>query len=44
MLVVYLGMLGADFEVVDVPELVDALRQLAGRNQREIDASQRASG
>jgi predicted DNA-binding transcriptional regulator YafY len=44
MLAVYLGMLGADFEVVDAPELVDALRQLAGRYQRAIDAGQRASG
>jgi predicted DNA-binding transcriptional regulator YafY len=44
MLAVYLGMLGADFEVVDAPELVDALRQLARRYQRAIDAGQRASG
>jgi predicted DNA-binding transcriptional regulator YafY len=44
MLAVYLGMLGADFEVVDAPELVDALRQLAGRYQRAIDASELASG
>jgi hypothetical protein len=43
MLAVYLGMLGADFEVVDAPELVDALRQLARRYQRAIDASDLAS-
>ena len=44
MLALYLGMLGADFEIVDSPELVDALRQLARRYQRAIDAGQRASG
>jgi predicted DNA-binding transcriptional regulator YafY len=44
MLALYLGMLDADFEIVDSPELVDALRKLAGRYQRAIDASQRASG
>jgi hypothetical protein len=36
-------MLGADFEIVDSPELVDALRGLMGRYQRAIDASQQAS-
>lgn len=40
MLALYLGMLDADFEIVDSPELVDALRKLAGRYQRAIDASQ----
>jgi predicted DNA-binding transcriptional regulator YafY len=44
MLALYLGMLDADFEVVDSPELVDALRKLAGRYQRAIDASQQAAG
>jgi len=43
-LALYLGMLGADFEIVDSPELVDALRGLTGRYQRAIDASQQASG
>jgi len=44
MLALYLGMLDADFEVVDSSELVDALRKLAGRYQRAIDASQQAAG
>jgi predicted DNA-binding transcriptional regulator YafY len=44
MLALYLGMLDADFEIVDSPELVDALRKLAGRYQRAIDASQQAAG
>ena len=44
MLALYLGMLDADFEIVDAPELVDALRKLTGRYQRAIDASQGASG
>lgn len=38
MLAGYLGMLGADFEVVDSPDLLDALRVLAGRCQRAVDA------
>src|SRR5215470_968407 len=44
MLALHLGMLGADFEIVDAPELVDALRRLTGRYRRAIDASERASG
>jgi predicted DNA-binding transcriptional regulator YafY len=44
MLALYLGMLDADFTIVDSPELVDALRKLTGRYQRAIDASQQASG
>jgi hypothetical protein len=44
MLALYLGMLDADFEIADAPELVDALRKLTGRYQRAIDASQHASG
>ena len=44
MLALYLGMLDADFEVVDSAELLDALRKLAGRYQRAIDASQEAAG
>jgi predicted DNA-binding transcriptional regulator YafY len=38
MLALYLGMLDADFTIVDSPELVDALRKLIGRYQRAIDA------
>ena len=41
MLALYLGMLGADFTVVDAPELVNALRELTGRYQRAIDTSHR---
>jgi predicted DNA-binding transcriptional regulator YafY len=44
LLALYLGMLGADFTIVDSPELVAALRTLTGRYQRAIDASQRESG
>ncbi len=40
MLALYLGMLDADFTIVDSPELVDALRKVTGRYQRAIDASQ----
>ncbi len=40
----YLGMLDADFSIVDSPELVDALRTLTTRYQRAIDASQQAPG
>ncbi len=39
MLALYLGMLGADFEIVDSPELVDALRELAERYRRAVEAS-----
>jgi predicted DNA-binding transcriptional regulator YafY len=39
MLALYLGLLGADFEVVDSPELVDALRELAERYERAVGAS-----
>jgi predicted DNA-binding transcriptional regulator YafY len=41
MLAVYLGMLNADFEVTDPPELVAHIRELAGRYQR---ATQRRGG
>jgi predicted DNA-binding transcriptional regulator YafY len=44
MLALYLGMLDADFTIVDSPELVDTLRKLTGRYQRAIDSSQQASG
>jgi hypothetical protein len=44
MLALYLGLLDADFTIVDSPELVNALRKLTGRYQRAIDASQHASG
>ena len=39
MLALYLGLLGADFEVSDAPELVGALRQIAERYQRAVTAS-----
>jgi hypothetical protein len=42
MLALYLGMLDADFTIVDAPEMVEALRKLARRYQRAIDASQGA--
>jgi predicted DNA-binding transcriptional regulator YafY len=44
MLALYLGMLDADFTIVDSPDLVDALRTLTRRYQRAIDASQLAPG
>jgi len=44
LLALYLGMLDADFTIVDSPELVNALRKLTGRYQRAVDASQHASG
>jgi predicted DNA-binding transcriptional regulator YafY len=44
LLALYLGMLDADFEITDSPELVDALGKLARRYQRAIDASGRAPG
>ena len=44
LLALYLGMLGADFTIVDSPELVAALRTLTGRYQRAIDTSQREPG
>jgi predicted DNA-binding transcriptional regulator YafY len=43
MLALYLGMLDADFTIVDSPELVDALGRLASRYRRAIDASQQAT-
>ena len=36
-LAVYLGMLGADFTIVDSPELVDALRTLGQRYLRAVE-------
>jgi len=39
MLALYVGMLDADFEIVDSPELIDALRRLAERYQRAVDTS-----
>jgi predicted DNA-binding transcriptional regulator YafY len=39
MLALYLGMLGADFTIVDSPELVAALRTLTSRYLRAIEAS-----
>jgi len=44
MLALYLGLLDADFEVIDSPELADALRSLAARYQRAADTSQPESG
>jgi predicted DNA-binding transcriptional regulator YafY len=44
MLALYLGMLGADFTIVDSPDLVAALRTLTSRYQRAIDSSQQPSG
>ena len=40
MLALYLGLLDADFEIIDSPELADALRALAARYQRAADTSQ----
>jgi predicted DNA-binding transcriptional regulator YafY len=39
MLALYLGMLGADFAIVDSPELVAALETIAERYHRAIEAS-----
>ena len=39
LLALYLGMLGADFTIVDSPELVAALRTLTRRYQHAIDTS-----
>jgi predicted DNA-binding transcriptional regulator YafY len=44
MLALYLGLLDADFTIVDAPELTDALRRLTGRYQRAIGSSRQASG
>jgi predicted DNA-binding transcriptional regulator YafY len=43
MLALHLGMLDKDFEVVDAPELVDALRRLAERYQRAAGDAGRPS-
>jgi predicted DNA-binding transcriptional regulator YafY len=40
MLALYLGLLDADFEIADSPELVAALGELAARYQRAVQASQ----
>jgi predicted DNA-binding transcriptional regulator YafY len=44
MLALYLGMLDADFTIVDSPDLVDALRKLTRRYRQAIEASQQAPG
>jgi predicted DNA-binding transcriptional regulator YafY len=44
MLALYIGMLDADFEVVDSPQLVESLRRLQARYQRAIDASETTAG
>jgi predicted DNA-binding transcriptional regulator YafY len=41
LLALYLGFLEAEFEVVDSPELVDALRGVTAKYQRAVDASAR---
>jgi predicted DNA-binding transcriptional regulator YafY len=43
MLALYLGMLDADFTIIDSPDLAAALRTLTNRYQRAIDSSQQAS-
>jgi hypothetical protein len=43
MLALYLGLLEADFTIVDAPELLDALATLASRFGRAIDASRAQS-
>jgi predicted DNA-binding transcriptional regulator YafY len=40
MLALYLGMLDADFDIVDAPDLADALRQIAQRYQRAAETTQ----
>jgi len=40
MLALYLGLLDADFTIVNSPELIDALSKLIGRYQRAIGTSQ----
>lgn len=44
MLALYLGVLDADFKILDSPELVEALRKLTRRYQRAIDSSTQESG
>jgi hypothetical protein len=44
MLALYLGLLDADFTIVDSPEPVATLRKPTRRYQRAIDASQKAPG
>jgi predicted DNA-binding transcriptional regulator YafY len=44
MLALYLGMLDADFTIVDSPELLEALRKLTRRYQHAIATSQKPSG
>ncbi|HYJ75081.1 MAG TPA: YafY family protein [Kineosporiaceae bacterium] len=43
MLALYLGLLDADFTVLDGPELVEALRTLAARYERALEAREPAS-
>jgi predicted DNA-binding transcriptional regulator YafY len=44
MLALYLGLLDADFEIIDAPELADALRNLAARYQRAANTSRPNDG
>jgi hypothetical protein len=44
MLALYLGMLDADFTILDAPELVDVLRTLTRPYQRAIDSSEQVPG
>jgi hypothetical protein len=43
MLALYLGLLDADFTIVDSPELAIALRKLAGRYQRALGSDEGAN-
>jgi predicted DNA-binding transcriptional regulator YafY len=43
MLALYLGMVDADFEIIDAPELVEALRLLVGRFGRAIASAEATS-
>jgi predicted DNA-binding transcriptional regulator YafY len=43
MLALYLGLLDADFTIVDSPELATALRKLAGRYQRALGSDEGAN-
>ena len=43
MLAVYLGMLDAEFDVIDAPDLVIALRELAARFERAAGATEQST-
>ena len=44
MLALYLGMLDAEFDVIDAPELVTALHDLAARFERAADGADAGGG